>query len=336
LLVNQPSLPLALSLVPEGDESVAVSFNNQIDQKLNTNQATSNITVNNNSIIKTTSSKSLSSPSQCVVSPLKFRVLFIGNSLTYFNGGVDSHFCMLARAAIDSAKVRSKHPQPQPKSLSTSSSPPPLQQQQQQPDSEAVIDESDPIVDIGIEDIEVDTCVQGGASLKQLWTKTKAREKIEKNHYDVVVIQEDLPETTVDAFTTYACKFVDLCRRKLARPVLYMTWAYPRLHSCTDDMIEDAHMQVAKQLKVDVGAVSLARRVAELNCPNLSLWDDDNEHPSLAGTFLAACVIFNTIFKCSSESLPYCPVGMCHDDVQLLATIAASVSAPNLSDWCFE
>ena len=47
--------------------------------------------------------------------------------------------------------------------------------------------------------------------------------------YDVVVLQEDIPATTVAEFREYTGKFVAEARKKPARAVLLMAWAYRHL-----------------------------------------------------------------------------------------------------------
>lgn len=39
------------------------------------------------------------------------------------------------------------------------------------------------------------------------------------------------------------------------------------------------------------------------NHPHMTLHDKDNSHPNIAGTYLAACVFFSTLFHQSPEGL---------------------------------
>jgi hypothetical protein len=186
--------------------------------------------------------------------------------------------------------------------------------------------------------MEIDKIMVGGAPLKLLWTGSEARSTIRTGQYDIVVLQEDLPETTVKQFQKYSVKFLELCREYKSRAVFYMTWAYDRLkHVMTEEMIESAHKYVANNWKVDIAAVSVARRSAAAKCPNINLWHSDMEHPSLEGTFLSACCLFNTVFKESEgcEDIAYVPDGMDQEVAESLANIAASVSPPRSNQWIF-
>ena len=50
------------------------------------------------------------------------------------------------------------------------------------------------------------------ASLEVMWKQTRALETIVEDGCDVVVLQEDIPETTVDSFQEYSRRFVKAIR----------------------------------------------------------------------------------------------------------------------------
>jgi hypothetical protein len=60
--------------------------------------------------------------------------------------------------------------------------------------------------------------------------------------------------------------------------------------------------------------------------PTLELWQADGSHPSVAGTYLAACVFYALIFRQSPEGLPGAD-GLSGADVRVLQQVAASVAA---------
>ena len=65
--------------------------------------------------------------------------------------------------------------------------------------------------------IQADKSVQGGATLKTLWEKAEPRDLIGTGAYDVVILQEDIPEITVEAFRQYARNFVGDIRKARSR-----------------------------------------------------------------------------------------------------------------------
>ena len=84
------------------------------------------------------------------------KVLFIGDSFTYTQGGIYTHFEKLAAAATPALVV------------------------------------------------STDKAVAGGAYLKRLWEMQEPVRLIDSGAFDVVVLQDDIPETNLDYFRQYA------------------------------------------------------------------------------------------------------------------------------------
>jgi hypothetical protein len=158
--------------------------------------------------------------------------------------------------------------------------------------------------------IQTDKAVVGGQYFRTLWDQyPEPRQAIAKG-YDVVVLQEDLPETTVADFREYSRKFVAEIRRTGARPVLLMAWAYKRLGWISMAQIAEAHRAAAKELGADVAPVGLAWEQAAKQRPDLNLFTKDEEHPSIYGTYLATAVVYATVFGTSPTNLDYLPRGI--------------------------
>lgn len=175
------------------------------------------------------------------------RVLFIGNSFTFWRGGLAQHLKQLSEAMTPSLGY------------------------------------------------ETSSVVRGGASLEVMWNRTDAVKKIEEGKWDVVILQEDIPETTVDSFREYSRKFVDTVRSAGARPILFMAWEYDRLKWISLKEIIAAHQEMATELKVEVAPVSWAWNQARLLKPDFNMYSRDREHPSVAGMYLSLIVIEATI-----------------------------------------
>ena len=111
---------------------------------------------------------------QTLAAQVPRKILFVGDSFTYSQNGIYTHFEKLAAAAN-----------------------PPL------------------VVTAG-------KSVFGGAFLHRLWDMKEPVKAIDTATYDVVVLQEDIPETTIADFREYAGKFVAEVRKNRARPVLFM------------------------------------------------------------------------------------------------------------------
>jgi hypothetical protein len=158
--------------------------------------------------------------------------------------------------------------------------------------------------------IQADRAVVGGQYFRTLWERFPEPRQAIARGYDVVVLQEDLPETTVADFRQFARLFVEDVRRTGARPVLLMAWAYKRLGWISMSEIAEAHRAAAKELGVDVAPVGLAwERSAKLR-PDLHLFNTDQEHPSIYGTYLATAVVYAAIYATNPTDVSYAPQGV--------------------------
>ena len=164
--------------------------------------------------------------------------------------------------------------------------------------------------------------VFGGALLHRLWDLKEPVKAIDTAAYDVVVLQDDIPETTVADFREYAGKFVAEVRKNHARPVLFMAWAYPRLGWISMAEIAQAHRDAAKELNVDVAPVGLAWQQASKQRPGMNFYGPDREHPSIHGTYLATCVVYATIYGRDPSGFAYVPSGVTREEAAFLQRIA--------------
>jgi hypothetical protein len=170
--------------------------------------------------------------------------------------------------------------------------------------------------------VTADKSVFGGAFLHRLWDLQEPVQAINKAAHDVVVLQEDIPETTVADFREYARKFVAEVRKNHARPILFMAWAYPRLGWISMDDIAQAHRDAARELSVDVAPVGLSWQLASPQRPGMNFYAADREHPSIFGTYLATCVVYATIYDRNPTGLAYAPSGVTLEEAAFLQTIA--------------
>ena len=170
--------------------------------------------------------------------------------------------------------------------------------------------------------VTADKSVFGAASLRRLWDLKEPVKAIDTATYDVVVLQEDIPETTIGDFREYAGKFVAEVRKNHARPVLFMAWAYPRLGWISMAEITQAHRDAGKELNVDVAPVGIAWQEASKQRPGMNFYGPDREHPSMYGTYLATCVIYATIYGRDPNGSAYVPSGLTLEEAAFLQRTA--------------
>lgn len=165
--------------------------------------------------------------------------------------------------------------------------------------------------------LETATVVRGGASLQQLWDDGSAVAAIKRGGWDVVVLQEQsrlgnqappvngvLQIGDPTAFHAYARRFDAEIRRAGAKAVFYLTWARQDAPE-TQAALNAAYQSIARELNAGLAPVGPAWALALQRHPQLRLHQEDQSHPSITGTYLAACVFYATLYGQSPEALAH-------------------------------
>jgi hypothetical protein len=93
------------------------------------------------------------------------------------------------------------------------------------------------------------------------------------------------------AFAEFAKKDSGIVRAHGAKPVFFMSWAYADKPEMTAQLAE-AYTVAGNANDALVIPAGLAFAHALASQPELNLYAADKRHPSLAGTYLAACTVF--------------------------------------------
>ncbi len=137
--------------------------------------------------------------------------------------------------------------------------------------------------------------VQGGASLATHVARQRLSRQLVEGEFDLVILQGDIPESSVKAFEENAASLIARVRKSGAEPLLFMTWDYDRLDWLSLQEIIAAHHRVVDAHQLSLAPVGDAYlRVRKLR-PDLDLYDSDREHPSLLGSYLALVILYATI-----------------------------------------
>jgi hypothetical protein len=121
-------------------------------------------------------------------------------------------------------------------------------------------------------------------------------------------------------FTEFAKKDSEIVRAHGARPIFFMSWAYADRPEMTAQLAE-AYTIAGNANDALVIPAGLAFARARARQPELNLYAADKRHPSLAGTYLAACVVFSALTGRSPVGNAY-HAGIDAPTAQLLQTVA--------------
>lgn len=136
-----------------------------------------------------------------------------------------------------------------------------------------------------------------------LWVGADGRVgRIQAGTFDVVVLEQDLesndPATFVESVRTFNSEIVAAG----AETVLYMPWEHDtRDHDTSIADIASVYTSIGVEVGALVAPVGLAFTNALSERPDLDLYIGDREHANLRGQYLAASVIYATIFGISPE-----------------------------------
>jgi hypothetical protein len=138
----------------------------------------------------------------------------------------------------------------------------------------------------------------GGASLRTHWNAGEALQAIQEGQYERVVLQEQstLPVKNARRMHENVRLFDKAINAAGAKTVLYMTWA--RRHAPeSQQAITDAYTSIGRELGATVVPVGVAWQSFLRKQDQPALHDKDQSHPTLAGSYLAACVFLAVLFK---------------------------------------
>ncbi|WP_118972986.1 PKD domain-containing protein [Taibaiella koreensis] len=194
--------------------------------------------------------------------------------------------------------------------------------------------------------VECDMSAAGAAAwyqhLDSTITVLATLSKIRQGGWDYVVLQEQSqapaypPDLFYEWVYPYARQLVDTVKRynPCAEVIFYMTWGrengdtpsmcngFPNWpFYCTyltmDSVIRARYMLMADSNKVTVSPVGPVWRYIRAHYPGIGLYASDGSHPSLAGSYAAACSFYTAIFKKPADSI--------RSDYMLSPTDAANI-----------
>lgn len=163
-----------------------------------------------------------------------------------------------------------------------------------------------------------DANTPGGYRLMNHATNTTSLDKIAAADWHYVVLQAQSQETSLgetqmeNEVYPYATSLSNAIRanNECSQPMFYMTWGRENGDAsncanapwvCTyegmDDAIRDTYMYITNDNDAEVSPVGAVWRSIRENHPSIDLYSSDGSHPSLAGSYAAACAFYTMIYK---------------------------------------
>lgn len=200
----------------------------------------------------------------------------------------------------------------------------------------------------------VDNNAPGGYTFNNHSTNATTMAKIQAGNWDFVVLQE---QSQIPAFSPaqvatdcypYARKLCDSIRfyNPCAEVLFYMTWgrkngdagncaSYPPV--CTyagmQQRLRESYLEMADSNNMSCAPVGAAWNVCRTNFPGIELYQADESHPSMNGTYLAACTFYSSMYRQSCVGASYLPAGVSNADALTLQTTASQVVLDSLENW---
>lgn len=147
--------------------------------------------------------------------------------------------------------------------------------------------------------LKLDTRVMafGGASLAAHWNRGDVQALLASEKWDAVILQDQStrPMRALGSMQKHVRLLVDAIHAAGTKPFLYMTWARKNDPE-SQGTIAAAYTALAEETGAGLIPVGTAWQAARQSRPDLDLHDPDMSHPSLAGSYLAACVFLVALF----------------------------------------
>lgn len=195
----------------------------------------------------------------------------------------------------------------------------------------------------------IDSNTPGGQTFQNHAANPINYQKMAAQNWDYIILQgqsqePSFPFAQVNTQTLpYAMQLADSAKaiQPCSQVNYFMTWGRqngdPQWDSINtfDKMngrLRDAYLRIADSANAAVSPVGVAWKYIRDNHPNINLYQQDGSHPSLEGSYLAACVFYSSLFHKSSLGSSYNP-GIDPSTANILQAVASAVVLDSLSTW---
>lgn len=200
-----------------------------------------------------------------------------------------------------------------------------------------------------------DSNTPGGFTLQGHSTNSTSLQKIMAGNWDVVVLQEQsqMPSFPINQVITsvfpYAQKLDSIIHvyQPCGKTMFYMTWGrkngdasncatWPPV--CTyvgmDSLLYERYMIMAQDNDAVVSPVGAVWKYIRNNFPGIELYSADESHPSLAGSYAAACSFYSSITEKDPSQITF-NGGLTSIEASSIRAAVKTIVFDSLSNWNF-
>ena len=175
-----------------------------------------------------------------------------------------------------------------------------------------------------------DSSTPGGSTFEYHSTYQQTLDKISSNDWDYVILQEQSrrPSMRPEQVQELVFPYAEILNDKIednnicTETVFFMTWGwkngnpsdcptYPEVCSYEGmyERVKETYIELGNEFSATIAPVGEAFNNSIITDPDslYNLYAPDNYHPSLKGSYLAACVFYSVLFQKSPVGLDYNP-----------------------------
>lgn len=197
--------------------------------------------------------------------------------------------------------------------------------------------------------LTVDSKSNGGFTFQNHWNDPLTYQKMKSRNWDFVVLQGQSQEPAfpyqqvTNSTLPYAKRLADSVYQLLScsQVNFFMTWGRengdPQWDSINtfekmNERLKLAYLRFTKETQSSVSPVAEVWRLMRLHYPTVNLYSGDGSHPSVAGSYVAACTFYASLFRKSVAGATYL-AGLDPQIATAIQALADQVVLGNLSSW---
>lgn len=195
-----------------------------------------------------------------------------------------------------------------------------------------------------------DSNLIGGYTLQDHYSSSVSLNKILSNDWDYIVLQEQSQRPSFPVASAFANAFFALKthikqNKPCAQVTSFMTWGHENgdIQNCPtnpavctylgmQNLLTERYMDVSDVSESEVTPVGVVWKFIRENHPSINLYQSDGSHPSVAGSYLAACCFYTSLFR-KNPALITDNYGLDVTTASILRNAVKTLVYDELQDW---